>query len=84
MTPSKQLEAFVGHLGTRAAIRKQIDDAKLSGDLDSEWQGRSKMKAYWSQVPEMRSNLLKEYNGDEARMMNDVHAYRLLKTGKSF
>lgn len=81
---SKQLAAYVEHMGTRAAIRKQIDDAKLSGDIDSEWQGREKMKGYWGKIPAMHSGLLKEYGGDERRMMNDVHAYRLLTEGKSF
>lgn len=84
MTPSSQLKAYVDHIGSREGIRTQIDTAKLTGDFDSEWQGRQKLKNYWSQVPAMRANLLKEYGGDESRMMNDVHAYRLITQGKSF
>lgn len=79
-----QLGEYVRHLSTRAPIRAKIDAAKATGDVSSEWEGREQMKAYWQKIPAMRSTLLETYNGDESRMMNDVHSYKLLTEGKSF
>ena len=81
---SVQLGEYVKHLSSRAPIRAKINSAKVSGDVSAEWEGRQQMKDYWSKLPAMRSGLLEQYNGDEAKMMTDVHAYKLLTEGKSF
>ena len=79
-----QLGEYVKHISSRAPIRAKIDAALASGDVSSEWEGRQQMKEYWAKTPEMRANLLKQYDGDESKMMNDVHTYKLLTEGKSF
>jgi hypothetical protein len=83
MIPSRQLKAFVEHSRKRTAIRNQIEAAKASGDVDSEWQGRQQMQDYWSKVPTLRTEAVAAYNGDEGKMLQDAKAYHLLTYGES-
>ena len=77
---SLQLKAYVEHQDKRAGIRSRIDEAKATSDYDGEWQARQELHDYWKKLPELRTEAIKSYGGDEARLGVDMAAYRLLRT----
>jgi ABC-type phosphate transport system auxiliary subunit len=74
----RQFKAYAAHRENRLAIRGRIDTAKMLGDAIAEKKARKELQKHWAKVPKMRTELLKQYGGNESKMNTDLEAYRLL------
>jgi hypothetical protein len=73
------VKALVDHSETRKPIRAQIDEAKASGDVDAELQGRQNLKNYYDKFFPLMKDALTAHSGDAKALNESISAYKIMR-----
>jgi hypothetical protein len=76
---SSIVKNLVQHTESRAPIRAQIDEAKASGDLDREWEGRQQLKGYYDKFLPLMKDALGAHGGDSKALHESIAAYKIMR-----